>query len=293
MGPVSDGIPAWIASIFLRKPLVIRLGGDFVWERSLELGKTSSPLRTFYHKPQDMFNRLLIAVVKAVLKGATRIIFSTNFQKEIYERDLRVSIEKGVVIENPVPVLKSNSVSSRIPREPKEILFAGRLIRKNNLETLLHAFAGIVHEHKVKLRIIGEGPREGILRSLIEKLKLGHWGTLEGKLQNKALLHEVQGVYLVVLPALTDVSPNFALECLSIGVPILLTRETGFYEKYQDQLLFFDPTNHSELRGKIIALLDQSRYERYSEVIKNLKFNNCWDDVVSKHIMVFSEVLKS
>ena len=287
MGPVSDGIPAWIASIFLRKPLVIRLGGDFVWEQSLELGKTSSPLRTFYHEPQDRFNRLLIAVVKVVLKGATRIIFSTNFQKGIYERDLRVSPEKGVVIDNPVPSLVGNLIRPRILREPREILFAGRLIRKNNLEILLHAFTGIVSEHKVKLRIIGEGPREGILKSLIEELKVSQWVTLERKLQNEALLHEVQGAYMVVLPALTDVSPNFALECLSIGVPILLTRETGFYEKYQHQIIFFDPTNPEELREKIIHLLDPTNYNQYCDVIKNIKFQTTWPDVTTRHLQLF------
>lgn len=290
MGPVSDGIPAWAVSILLRKPLVIRLGGDFVWERSLELGKTSAPLRTFYQEPQDMFNRFLITVVNMVLKRAVSIVFSTDFQKGIYERDLGIPPEKGVIVENPVPFLSDNLISPRIIRDPKEILFAGRLIRKNNLEALLHAFAGIVPGHILKLRIIGEGPQEEVLRNLIEELGLGLWVALEQKLPNRDLLREVQGAYMVVLPALTDISPNFALECLRLGVPIILTRETGFYEKYQDQVIFFDPTNPAELRDKIISMLDQARYKRYSEVIQDPKFQTSWDDVVTQHLTIFSGI---
>lgn len=292
MGPVSDGLPAWIVSIILRKPLLIRLGGDFVWERSLELGKTSAPLRAFYHEPQDIFNRLLIAIVNRVLKAATGIVFSTNFQKSIYERDLGVSPTKSVVIENPVPLIDSKQIYPRIIREPKEILFAGRLIRKNNLEILIEAFSGIVAEHKVRLRIIGEGPQEGNIKKLVQELRLGPSVSIEGKLQNRDLLKEVQGAYIVVLPAITDISPNFALECLILGVPILLTRETGFFEKYKHQVIFFDPANPVELCEKILTLLNPIQYQQYSEIIRDLKFETSWDDVVTRHIVIFQEVLE-
>lgn len=291
MGPVSDGLPAWIASKLLRKPLLIRLGGDFVWERSLEMGKTLSPLSAFYHEPQCITNRIFTAVVKTVLSGANRLIFSTNFQMGIYERDLGIIPSKNVVIENPVPHMKKDQCYKRIIREPKEIFFAGRLIRKNNLDILIRAFAGINPGHNLKLRIIGEGPQESSIKDLIGKLGLGSRISLEPKLSNSDLLNEVEGAYIVVLPALTDISPNFALECLALRVPVLLTKETGFYDNYSHKLIFFDPTNNQELQENILDMLDQDNYQRYSEVISNLKFDTSWSDVVARHLLVFSEML--
>ena len=81
------------------------------------------------------------------------------------------------------------------------------------------------------------------------------------------------------LPSLSDVSPNVILDCLSLGTPFLLTRETGFHEVLKDVGLFVDPKDESDIAAKLRELLNPSFYAAYRERILRFNRSRSWDDV--------------
>jgi len=55
--PTAAGLPACIATWVWRKPFLIRIGGDPIWEREAELGRRIMPIVNYYEKEHK--NRVL------------------------------------------------------------------------------------------------------------------------------------------------------------------------------------------------------------------------------------------
>jgi len=105
------------------------------------------------------------------------------------------------------------------------------------------------------------------------------------------LAEEIQRSRLCVLPSLTEITPNFALECLKLEKPIILTKETGYYRKLKNELVFINPKDPKDVVEKIIFLLDDRNYMDYLERIKNISFNWNWGSVANKHLAIFKEMI--
>ena len=85
---------------------------------------------------------------------------------------------------------------------------------------------------------------------------------------------------MCVLPSLSEVSPNFALECLSQGTPILLTRENGLNRKEIPGSWLFDPLDNNDLENKLRDLLIRPNHEFF------LTVNRSWKNVVDEHLKI-------
>ncbi len=285
---ISCGLPSCLAAKILRKKFLLRLGGDFLWERAVEQGRTKKPLREYYQEARSLKEKFWIKLIKIVLNRADKIIFTGNFQKNIYQKQFGLKEEKIVIIPNPFPEIKTTD--NRQPTTDDQLLYAGRLLKLKNLDSLIKAVADIEQEtqgSKLSLKIIGEGPEEKNLRLQLANLKLQDKVIIEKPVSHRNLLNEIQKSYLCVLPSLTEISPNFALECLALRKPILLTKETGYYERFKENLIFLNPQNKKDMEEKILYLLDAENYQNYLGKIKKINITRDWRGVVAEHLAVF------
>jgi glycosyltransferase involved in cell wall biosynthesis len=288
---VSCGLPAFLVARILRKKFTIRLGGDFLWERAIQEGRTKKLLREYYKDPKSLKEKVLIWVLKKILNEADKIIFTSSFQKEIYKEYFEIGEEKAIVIPNPFPEIKTPN--HQPPITNYQLLYAGRLIKLKNLDKLIEVFARVLGRtnKSLTLKIIGEGPEKENLKFKIKNLKLENKIFLKPPISHFQLLKEIQASYLSVLPSLTEVSPNFALECIKLRKPILLTKETGIYEDFKDYLIFVDPQNPKDLEQKLIYLLDEKNYKNYLAKIKTIPASWSWNDIIEEHISLFKTLL--
>ena len=288
---ISCGFPAFLISKILRKKFIIRLGGDFLWERAIEEGRTKKPLREYYREPKILKEKFWICLIKKILNGADKLIFSSNFQKKIYLESFYIKEEKTIVIPNPFPEISTTNYQSPITNY--QLLYAGRFIKLKNLYVLVEVFKGVINKTKkpLILKLIGEGPEEENTRLKIKNLQLEDKVIFQKPISHQELLKEIQNSYLSILPSLTEISPNFALECIKLQKPILLTKETGIYENFKDYLIFIDPRNKEDIGEKIFHLLDKKNYQNYIEKIKNIPTHYSWQDVVKQHISLLKELI--
>lgn len=289
---ISSGFPTYLACQILNKKFIVRLGGDFLWERAVEEGRTKKPLREYYQQPKSFKEKFWIWIIKKILKGADKIIFTSNLQKEIYKKYFGIREEKTIVIQNPFPEIQDLNILDLEHRTSNfELLYAGRLVKLKNLDILVEVFERVIKRTNkpLILKIIGEGPELSNLKLQIANLKLGDKVIVQKPIPHEDLLKEIQKSYLCVLPSLTEISPNFALECIKLEKPILLTRETGIYEDFKDYLIFIDPKSEKDIEEKIIYLLDEKNYQNYIEKIKAIPTSYSWKDVIEKHITLFKE----
>lgn len=288
---VSTGLPAYAVSKIRRKKFIIRIGGDFLWERAVQSGKTQKPLREYYREPKRLIERAWMFMIKVVLGGADKVVLTGNFLRKVYIKHFNLADNKIAVILNPFPAVSLQE--SEPPVIGYQLLYAGRLLKAKNLDTLIEVFKEVSEKSGkyLTLKIIGEGPEKPHLEWGVKYLKLENKVLIQRSLPHRELLKEIKKSYLCILPALTDITPNFVLECVRLRKPILLTKETEYYETMRPDLIFIDPEDKNDIEAKILHLLKENNYRAYVERLKNIPVDFSWERVVLQHISLLKELM--
>jgi len=289
----SSGLPAVLVKKILRKKLVIRLGGDFLCEKAITKRWFKGSLSTYYKQPKNILEKLFLKIAQYGLKRTDIIVFSTSWQKNIYLENYKISQDKIRIIENPFPDVKNQKTKKITETVNNKIIFAGRLIKLKNIDFLINAFSQVIIEYPdLKLEIIGNGPEKKHLKRLVRKLNLKNNVNFEKGLPSKKLTEKIRKCFLVIIPSLFEISPNLVLECIKLRKPVLLTKETGFYQKFKNKLIFIDPFDQKDLENKIKYLLNQKNYQNYIKKISSISTNYSWDKVTEKHLNIFQQLIK-
>ncbi len=141
-------------------------------------------------------------------------------------REFGFSSERFLHIPNPVeiPDISADHESSEYPT----IIFAGRLSHEKGLDLMLRALSSLHNEGiKFRLKILGDGPELDNLKRQSVEGRIQGLVRFEGRKNSDAVQSELLGADLFVLPSLYEGLSNAALEALSCGIPVVLTRCNG------------------------------------------------------------------
>jgi glycosyltransferase involved in cell wall biosynthesis len=139
--------------------------------------------------------------------------------------DHGVERERLLVIPNAVDTRRFRGIAPTASAEPR-FLFLGRLAQVKALDVLLDAFADALRQAgPAQLRLVGTGRREPALREQARALGIadrvhfeGHRGDLEQVLRDADV---------AVLPSHQEGLSNTLLECMSAGLPMVVSRVSG------------------------------------------------------------------
>lgn len=259
----SVGFPAVLASKLCNRKIIVRVAGDFLWENYIENGGLELALKDFYvNKPKFSFKqKIIFNLSKYVFNNSSALVFSTDWQKKIISDNYCVK-NNLFVIENYFGP-KINSVK---PKE-KKYIFAGRLIKLKNIERLKAVFKEVQEiDSGAKLEIVS-------------------------KISHEELMAKIQSCYAVILPSLSDISPNFILDAIRANKPFILTKETGIYERLKNIGIFVNPFDKEEIKQKILFLLDDENYQEYVKKVSGFNFTHSWSQISSEFLDVYNKVI--
>ena len=272
---VSVGVPLILSR--LRGPRkILRLGGDFLWERFTDRGGMLG-LKEWYAR-----GFWFHSVMNGILKTFDHIVFSTDFEEELYDRFYR-QLPLHSVIENALP---AGEPILHQRHQPLKLLFLGRFVAFKNIAALLTALCDLPD---MTLTIVGSGPLESALRAQIEESGLQTRVMFQPpvagrKKQMLFLEHD-----LLVLPSLTEISPNAALEARASGLPVLLTEETGLSRSLVDGAALRVLRTPAEIT---VALHEvQDGYDQLAERASAKLPDRGWDQVCDEHLKLFRSLL--
>lgn len=274
---VSCGVPLFLSH--LRRPKrVLRLGGDFRWERytdnggELGLGEWYAGKTSFHGSMNGLLRRF------------DHIVFSTRFQEELYERAF-AQLPLRSVIENALP---SGQPMLHAAHTPFRLLSLGRFVRFKNLPSLVRAVAEMPG---TRLTLAGEGPLSGPLHALIGELpreareRIAFHPPVSG-IEKQRLLADHD---LLVLPSFTDISPNTALEARAAGLPVLLTEETGLSTALHEAAVLRPLRTPQLIRRAVEEVMEH--YPQLAARAAAAVPVRTWDDVAEEHVRLFRSLV--
>ena len=119
-------------------------------------------------------NILVRKVAGPVFRRAARVTAVSNFLVGDIQRLLPGSVHEAIVTPMPIDVASFGEGCKQRKAAPPRILYAGNLVPSKGVDVLVQAAAELQRQGvEFQLKILGEGPSERSLRSLVTHLRLG------------------------------------------------------------------------------------------------------------------------
>ncbi len=266
MDTYSVGLPAVLFAKIFGKKIVVRVGGDFLWETWTE--RTGKPvlLSEFYTVKQKLSfkEKIIFRLSRFTLRTVDMVVFSTEWQRNIVMKPYRLKKEKTCVVENfysPVEALSiqpAESFSEKIFLSPSRDRF---IKNKKTLEMVFkHVSAKYSHVMLDTSIVSREMLREKIAKS-----------------------------YAIIVSSISEVSPNLVLDGLAYGVPGVVTRDTGIADRIKDMVVFVDPLSHDDIARGVESLLDPAVYDACVQAIMSHTFTHSWNEIAQEFIDLYEK----
>lgn len=255
----SVGFPVACMKKLFGGLVILRTGGDFLWENYVERTNERILFSKFYAKQRrfTLKEKIIFALSKFVVRTVSKVVFSTAYQRDVWMKPYGVDPEKLSIIENAYT--KMSHVDE--PTSRKDFFCAVRGDMKwKNTDTLERAFAKaqeVVPEIELDVRY--DIPRD-------------------------VLLERLRTCYAVVLVSFGDISPNFILEALSFGKPIIFTNENGLRDRIGDTVMYVDPLDETAITNAIVAMCYKNAHTLYQEKAQTFSLEHSYADIAHEFL---------
>ena len=253
----SVGLPAVVASMITRAPVIVRIGGDFIWEMYTERTGDLVPLPDIYQMRERWGSkeRFVFRVQEWVIPRVN-LAFSCTWIRDLWSGVYGFDPERAYVIENPIP----QKLESKRPHR-KNFAFYSRQIALKNNDAFRRAFTRAKNIHpEIELE--------------------------EGMVPKDDLMRRMQECYAVVLPSISDVTPNYIIDAIRCGKPFLLTKYSGYAERFKDYGVIVDPMNEEDMTRGIMALAEEKTYEIYKKNLSEFNTVRTFDDIAKEFLAI-------
>ena len=169
--------------------------------------------------------------------------------------------------------------------EPLRLLYVGRFSAEKNVELLPPLMSDLsqrgIHAH---LDIVGEGPLESRLRSLVADLGIEQFVSVHGWMTPANLAARYADADLLLVPSRSEPLGRVVMEAMACGTPVIGARVGGIPDLISDGVngFLFDDDDLPALADLIEMVTDHpARLERLSaNAVKNARERWGWDSVM-------------
>lgn len=252
-----------VASKLFSKKVIFRTGGDALWELYVERTGDLVLLREFYQTRLERLSfkeKIIFHLTRWALQNLSAIVWSTEWQKDIFLAPYGLEKQKHFIIEN----YYGSKIASQIPKR-KNFIAATRKLKWKNMELLEKVFEG------------------SEVRESGAALDTSHS-------RHQEFLERIAGSYAVIIASLGDISPNTILDAIRYNKPFILTKENGLYPRIKDIGLFVDPENPEDIKEKVLWIMKPENYALQKSKINQFTFIHDWDKMAQEYIDIWRKL---
>lgn len=265
------GFAAVLAGQWMRKPVVIT--------------EHRGPFSALMETPRDRFK------VRYALERAAEVVAVSGAlagQIKGYGIDRPIRIVPNV-IDSERFALKP---STRRSGDPYRLLFAGILRDENkNLPLLLRALSKLLHEGgDYRLTIVGDGEVRAECEDLARDLGVSERCIFRGALDASALVDEIAGCDLFVLPSRAETFGIVAAEALAVGRPVVATRCGGPEDFITPKTGRLTPVDDDEAMAEAIEDICQNLDRYRPEALSDYAHRRFGNEAVAGQLTELYEV---
>jgi glycosyltransferase involved in cell wall biosynthesis len=224
---------AAIGSRLARRPLVVKLVSDEVFERETRSGRYQGTLDEF-QEVRGARIRFLRSTRNAALRGARHIFCPSAYLRGVALR-WGLNGKRLSVLPNPAPEIpplpSREELRSELDMTGHALVFAGRLGPQKALGIALTALAGVPD---VSLVIAGDGPERAELERRASELGLTDRVLFLGSVPRETVLRLFRAADGSLLSSLWENLPHAVVESLRVGCPVIATAVGGVPEVVED-----------------------------------------------------------
>jgi glycosyltransferase involved in cell wall biosynthesis len=224
---------------------------------------------------------------KKIFIKADKIQAISNYLAD-WAKKMGAEVKKIEVVPNGVDIEKFKSqISNFKNKEDKILITVSRLVKKNAVNDIIEALKFL--PANIKLLILGVGPEEEKLKSLVASYNLENRVNFVGLVKSDEISSYLHSADIFVRPSLSEGLGNAFLEAMAASVPVIATSvggipdflingQTGLFCEVNNPQDIAEKVklylNDNNLRNKIIINAKQMVGEKYDWNLISLKIRN-------------------
>ena len=289
------GVESAVANLFIGKPLVRKIVGDWAWERGRNEGYVADELGEFQRKRYSFRVETYRRLRNFYVRRSHRIITPSVFLKNIVagwnipERRIKVIYNsmEGLSLDFPSKDDAKRELNVPYP----SVVTVGRLVNWKGIDGVIRAVAQI---DGLNLIIIGDGPERENLEELATTIANGRV-KFTGMLERQEVLKYLRAADIFVLNSSYEGLPHIVLEAMQTETPVIATKVGGTPEvvKHEVTGLLVEFGNDAQLQTSISRLLKEPSLR--DMLVKNakgeLKNRFSLDVMVDKVLKLFHQLV--
>ena len=274
----------YISNWIIRKKTIRKIVGDPVWEKFYTQYKTDDDFDTFQEKKYNIKVQFHKFIRNTALKSSNTIVVPSHHlldfvKKQGYGGRL-IQVNNGT----------EKTQSFKKNKGDNKFLIVSRLVRHKNIDLILKSLVTLKNEYKIEftLNIVGEGPEQKSLISLISKLGLQDSVNMVGSKYGEDLKSFYQFSNYFLQLSSYEGMPHSILEAMNYELKIIASNFGGNFELLGDNDFgFTSPSLDIETVTNTIykAIKDNSDITTKSKELVNKHYN------IEHTINKFSEII--
>lgn len=226
-------------------------------------------------------------LIPKILKNSRKIMTVSKFSRNEISQLYGIQSDRIDIVYNSV-----NTTFKNIRTENKEkyILAVSSLHYQKNFHSLIEAFDGLGDEN-IKLFLVGEINKNFTNLNLLEKIKNNTNIIFIGRVSDKELTRLYSNAICFVFPSFYEGFGIPPLEAQSCGCPVVCSNAASLPEIYGDSVVYFNPYNVEDMRGKIRMVLNDENLqnELRAKGFENIK-RFSWEESAQKIINLVNKL---
>ncbi|MEK7487291.1 MAG: glycosyltransferase family 4 protein [Planctomycetota bacterium] len=297
---VNDyGIPSVLANLLLRKPIVLKIVGDWAWEYSIRHQLTQEGIEEFQKKPHQGRIRWVQKIQQMYVSRVNHIITPSRYLQKIVsgwmKRPVPVRVIYNALDATHYHLPESKEVAKKeLGWSFRYMLTIARLNPWKGVDTVINLMKSLPEE--VHYVVIGEGPEFQKLKKLSQDLQLEERVHLLGRMDLEKVGPYLKGAELLVLYTGYEGLSHVLLESLLAGLPIVTTDiggnpevvsspEYGALVPYGDEKKLQATLEHLLTQPEALRALAEGSTKRHQDF--------SWPTLLSQTLQLLQEIRQS